>query len=219
MNCGRCGSVLIRNHDELFCLHHDTQHDPVRAHDAIEEPGPRRDNPEAPRSGERWSERDIDFLIRTKDTMSSRQVALLLQRSERSVDHMRSKLGIRKARVRNIDTVLKHPPDVVGELEDGVRPGYLREHAQRLGLTYRAAYLRLYRRGIRVRTSDGSLSIAEVARLYRCTRRRVQTLIRRGVLVAERRSVLVVRIDPASVARAERYLRARSRHHPAGRGR
>lgn len=214
MQCGRCNQPLVRNHDELVCLVDGTQHEPVRAHDAVEEPGPQRNTTGAARAGERWTAGDLHFLITSKDRLSSKQVAMVLGRSERSVDHMRSKLGLKKARVRNLDTPLQAPLDVAQELEDALRPGQLKDVARRLGLTYRGAYLRLYYRGVRVRGGDGTMSIGEVVRLYGCSRRRVLVLIRRGVLVAERPARTVVRIDPASVQHAERLLRARSRFTP-----
>jgi len=219
--CDRCGGRLLRQWDELVCLVDGTRVSPERPWDRlVEERGPESKRPIAPMAGRPWSPRDRHWVLANADRMSSREMARRLQRTEHAVNQVLSKAARRKARVRNSDTVRNRlrPVDL---LEDAVRPGLTRRLAARLGMSYRAAYLRLWRRGVLVREADGMLSIAEVAEEYGCTRRRVLTLMCRGVLPAERfgsGTGTRVRIAPEDAERVAPLLRARSKHASRGGG-
>jgi len=216
--CDRCGGRLLRQWDELVCLVDGTRVSPERPWDrVVDERGPTSKRPMAPMAGRPWSPRDRHWVLANADRMSSREMARRLQRTEHAVNQVLSKAARRKARVRNLDTVRNRlrPVDL---LEDAVRPGLTRRLAGRMGMSYRAAYLRLWRRGVLVREADGHLSIAEVAEEYGCTRRRVLTLVRHGLLPAERLARTVVRIAPEDAERVAPLLRARSKHASRGGG-
>lgn len=216
-NCPRCNRPLIRNHDEASCLIHGLMIDPGRAHDSVEELGPQSQRPVAPNAGRPWSEADREFVLANKDQMAARDIGHILGRTERSVHHWLSKSSLGKAPVASTQKSVTVPREVNEELEDRVRPGALPQLARSLGLNYKAAHARLLRRGIKVRSADGMLSISEVARMYDTTRRRVRRLMRIGAIEYEPAGRMP-RLDPASVTAAARLLRARSKHAPRQRG-
>jgi uncharacterized Zn finger protein (UPF0148 family) len=215
--CDRCNRPLIRSHDELECLVHGTRYTPERAGDRVlDDRPPESKRGQAPNAGRPWSARDRRWVIENKDRLSSREMARRLRRTEHAINQVLSKAAKRKARVRNSDTVRKQLR-TLDALEDSVQPGRLHRLAGRLGLTYRAAYLRLWRRGVRVRDADGMVSVSDVVRDFGYSRRRVLNLIASGELPAVRLGrgrVTRVRLDLADVEALASQLSARSKHDP-----
>lgn len=214
--CDRCNRPLIRDHDELTCFVCGTRVTPVRAHDRLlEERPPENKRYIAPNAGRPWSAADRAWVIANRHKLSSLQMARRLGRTEHAINQLLHKADLRKSRARNATNLVEARRHVrtIEKLEDAARPGIGKRLAARAGLSYWAAYKRLYRRGITLRDGDGMLSEREVARLYECTRDRVRTLMARGLLPHEKVGRMT-RIAPEDAERAATYLRARSKYAP-----
>lgn len=220
--CPKCGGVALLRFGETECLQvcgYDGSG--VRAYDAIEENAPTRDRDEAPRTGNRWTDEDLRFLLNNKDELSGAEIGERQGRTMRGVHTKLWKLGLKKRRVRVAD--LKHSGEVLPEslrrrwtehedmrLQDFVSPGQVRAIAERMKRSHNAARVRLWRMGIRARENDGMLSACEVAATYGIDKGRVVRLIELGVLKAER-SGRFWRIDPGDVEEAEPWLTRKGR--------
>lgn len=160
-------------------------------------------------------------MIDNKDRLSAKQMAAKLNRTERAIHHLLSKMQHRKQRVALLSNSYqpqKSPSEEMEELEDMIRPGILPTLARRFGVTHWAVYKRLHRNGVLIRESDGMLGVREVMRLYGCTQRRVYCLIDTGTLLTER-TPTGYRIDPHSAEACAPLLRAPSKYDPRRRGR
>lgn len=185
----RCAHV--RNLDEVMCLTHGTISDPGRAWDAVDESAPIRLRHRSPRTGRAWTPAERDYLLRTKDRLSAKEIARRLGRTERGVHTYLSKLRLRKVRqltkVRQAEERRWRWSE--GEqtaIEDYARPGSLKALAGRIGRSYWAVTSQLYRLRLEAADCDGMVSARQVAREYGCSDRHVDRLIARGALPAQR---------------------------------
>lgn len=223
--CARCGGTVVREIDELSCLNCGERVTPVRPWDAVEEPAPVRDRERFGRTGEKWSDAELEWLASNKDRMTAKEMGEVLGRSERAIHTLlwkrgESKRPVQRRRSKHSVTPRRNGPrarkrwgaDELANLEDYVGPGSVRSMATRLGCTPGALRWQLARLGVRVREADGMLSLGEVMRAYGATARRVRRLVATGQLPAMRMAgTRMLRIDPDDADRVAPLLRARSK--------
>lgn len=171
---------------------------------------------QAPHVG--WSRAEEAFLLSTQTTLTGREQARELTtrfgvpRSWKAVKHWYARRGISKPAVRGERTRAPRQdlggcpgrpwaPAEVEALEDGdVR---ILSHRSRAAIVNRA-----YRLGIALRSSDGCLSLRQVASMHRVHPQIIHRLIKRGVLPAHRNGRLW-RIEPHDADALGVYLRRR----------
>lgn len=213
--CTHCGGSVVLDEGEAACLSCGRR--PGSVAPALPRWRAQWEGPGSVAQGAPWTEEEAAFVMAHLADMTIEEIARELGRPTHGVQHWLSDRRIAKPRVsrraKRHSRRVSRPgarwtPEEDAALEDASEAEELINVAT-LKRSRAAVYMRRSRLGLA--GSSGWLTVSGVAQLYGCPRRRVEALVRSGLLPASRLANGRWRIDPHDAERVSRQLHAPKR--------